>query len=63
VSDFLSILAQLDPSSRQAFWLLFAAQSWALWHIRNKFTIEKKLPKQPADCFFKLLCFYSSGTL
>jgi hypothetical protein len=37
--------------------LFFAAQSWALWIIRNKFTIEHKLPSQPADCFFKTAIF------
>jgi hypothetical protein len=24
-------------------WFIFAAQSWALWNIRNKLTIEGKL--------------------
>jgi hypothetical protein len=36
---------------------LFAAQSWALWLIRNKLSIEKSFPKQPADCFFKTAIF------
>jgi hypothetical protein len=34
-------------------WLLFAAQSWALWKIRNKFSIEGIFPKQPSDFVFK----------
>ena len=34
---------------------LFAAQSWELWQICNKFSIEAKFSKQPADCTFKTL--------
>jgi hypothetical protein len=30
LSDFLSILNQLTPTVRQSFWVLFAAQSYAL---------------------------------
>jgi hypothetical protein len=66
VSDFLSILAQLDPSSRQDFWLLFAAQRWALWHIRNKFIVDSSRRSSPSSqltVFLNLLCFYSSGAL
>jgi hypothetical protein len=55
--DFLAILQQLTPIVRQAFWILFAAQSWALWLIRNKLTIENSFPKQPADCFYKTVMF------
>jgi hypothetical protein len=36
-------------------WTFFAAQSWALWTTRNKFTIDKKFPQQPANCIFKSL--------
>jgi hypothetical protein len=57
LSDFLINLVQLAPSMRQYFWLLFVAQSWALWHIRNKLTIDKKLPKQPTDYFLKSASF------
>jgi hypothetical protein len=55
--DFFGIVNSLPRSFRSAIWLLFAAQSWALWIIRNKFTIEHKLPSQPADCFFKTSIF------
>jgi hypothetical protein len=37
--------------------MLFAAQSWALWTTRNKFTIEGKFPNQPANCIFKTSIF------
>jgi hypothetical protein len=36
-------------------WTFFTAQSWVLWTTRNKFTIEKKIPQQPANCVFKCL--------
>jgi hypothetical protein len=55
--EFLLILNQLTPILRQSFWVLFAAQSWALWLIRNKLSIEKSFPEQPADCFFKTAMF------
>jgi hypothetical protein len=38
-------------------WILFAAQSWALWHIRNKIAMEHSFPNQPADCVHKTLFF------
>jgi hypothetical protein len=42
---------------RRAVWILFAAQSWALWHIRNKIAIEIVFPNQPADGVLKTLLF------
>jgi hypothetical protein len=38
-------------------WILFAAQSWALWHIRNKIMMEQSFPNQPADCELKTYLF------
>jgi hypothetical protein len=55
--DFFVIVNFLAPGFKQAIWLLFAAQSWALWNIRNKITIEHKLPSHPADCIFKTSLF------
>jgi hypothetical protein len=37
--------------------MLFAAQSWALWTTRNKFSIEAKFPKHPANVVFKTIIF------
>jgi hypothetical protein len=36
---------------------LFAAQSWTLWTTRNKFSIETKFPKHPANVVFKTCIF------
>jgi hypothetical protein len=55
--DFFGLVNSLSSSFKSAIWILFAAQSWALWIIRNKITIEHKLPSQPADCFFKTSIF------
>jgi hypothetical protein len=57
ISEFLTNLNQLTPILWQSFWVLFAAQSWVIWLIRNKLSIEKSFPKQPADCFFKTVMF------
>jgi hypothetical protein len=37
--------------------MLFAAQSWALWTIRNKFSIEAKFSKHPANVVSKMSIF------
>jgi hypothetical protein len=55
--EFFAIVNSLSPGFKQVIWLLFAAQSWALWNIRNKITIEHKLPSHPADCIFKTSLF------
>jgi hypothetical protein len=38
-------------------WIFFAAQSWALWHIRNKIAMEHSFPNQPTDCVLKTSLF------
>jgi hypothetical protein len=38
-------------------WILFVAQSWALWHIRNKIAMENSSSNQPADFMLKTLLF------
>jgi hypothetical protein len=55
--DFFPIVKSLAPSFKHLILLLFAAQSWALWNIKNKLSIEHKLPSQPAECFFKTSFF------
>jgi hypothetical protein len=56
-SQFFDILNLFSGKARRFIWLLFAAQSWALWNVRNKFSIEGIFPKQPADCVFKTTIF------
>jgi hypothetical protein len=53
--EWFSILDSLNSKAQWPVWVFFAAQSWALWTTRNKFSIERKFPHQPADVIFKLI--------
>jgi hypothetical protein len=53
--QWFTILSTLDPKAKRLVWVYFAAQCWSLWTTRNKFTIEGKFPRQPADCVFKTI--------
>ena len=53
IDHFWALLLPLDKKSRKLVWLLFAALSWAIWNIRNKFSIEALFPNKAVDCFFK----------
>lgn len=57
-AHFYSILLRFAGRPRRLLWMLFMAQSWTLWLIRNKLTIESKLIiRQPADIIFKTIIF------
>jgi hypothetical protein len=45
----------LNSKAQRPVWVFFAAQAWALWNTRNKFSIERKFPRNPADVIFKLI--------
>jgi hypothetical protein len=53
--EWFSILDSLNSKAQRPVWVFFAAQSWAPWNTRNKFSIERKLPRHPADVIFKLI--------
>jgi hypothetical protein len=55
-AQFFQIIPVLSYGHR-AVWILFVAQSWALWHIRNKIAMENSFPNQPADCMLKTVLF------
>jgi hypothetical protein len=42
-AHFFQIISVLSPGHRRVVWILFAAQSWMLWHIHNKIAIEHSL--------------------
>ena len=44
-------------------WVLFLAQSWALWNTRNKLAIEKKTISNPADIIYKPIIFLQLWSL
>jgi hypothetical protein len=56
-AQFYAILTSFAGRPRRLLWFLFVAQSWALWLIRNKITLESKLIRQPADFNFKTIIF------
>jgi hypothetical protein len=47
--EFLEILHSFTGETKRFLWVYFATQSWGLWLIRNKYTIESKFPRQPAE--------------
>jgi hypothetical protein len=55
--QFHAILSGFAGYSRRILWVLFLAQSWALWTIRNKLTIESKTINHPADFIYKCVIF------
>jgi hypothetical protein len=58
--DFVAIAHRLPGPLRRLVRFTFAAQSWALWNIRNKLTIEGKLINNPADAFAKMSIYMQS---
>jgi hypothetical protein len=53
--DWFNIIANANPRVKHFLWSFFAAQSWAIWTTRNKFTIERTFPRQPVDIVFKIV--------
>nr|XP_051208064.1 uncharacterized protein LOC127323999 [Lolium perenne] len=49
--------------SWRLLWVLFLAQSWALWNVRNKLAIEKKIISNPADIIYKITIFLQLWSL
>jgi hypothetical protein len=56
-ADIFAIFQRYKGASRRLLWTIFAAQSWALWVTRNKFTNEARFPKHPTNCIFKSIIF------
>jgi hypothetical protein len=50
---FFELLNSFSGKARKFIWVIFAAQSWTLWKIPNRFSIEGVFPNQPTDCVFK----------
>jgi hypothetical protein len=61
--QFHAILSSLVGRAHRLLWFLFLAQSWALWNIRNKLTIEKKVINHPANVIFKTAIFLQLWTV
>jgi hypothetical protein len=56
-ADLFAILQRFHGGHKCFLWVFFAAQSWALWTTRNKFSIEAKFPSQPANSILKTNVF------
>jgi hypothetical protein len=52
--QFLGLVQGLSGALRRLVWFTFAAQSWALWNIRNKLAIEGRLINNPADAILHM---------
>jgi hypothetical protein len=55
--QFHAIISSFAGFTCRILWALFLAHSWALWTIRNKLTIEKKVINHPADIIYKTVIF------
>jgi hypothetical protein len=56
-AQFHAILSSFSCRARKIMWTLFLTQSWALWTVRNKLTVEKKVMNHPANLIFKMCIF------
>ena len=56
-SELVSSLSLVQGTSRRVMWTCAAAMLWAIWNIRNKFTIEGVFPSHHADVIFKCIVF------
>jgi hypothetical protein len=61
-AQLFAIISSLSGRFRRCVWLLFIAQSWALWLFRNKMTIESRFMKHPANIIFKTMLFLQMWT-
>jgi hypothetical protein len=52
---FADLYRLLD--AKRVVWIGCTALCWALWNIRNKFTIEGIFPSQSADGLYKMLIY------
>jgi hypothetical protein len=59
-AQFFAIVSSFSGRFKRMIWLLFIAQSWALWLLRNKLTIESRVMNHPADVIFKTMLFYAA---
>ena len=52
-SELRTLAKVLVGVTKRVFWVGLGALCWALWTIRNKFTIEHIFPSKPTDVLFK----------
>lgn len=57
MDEFLAIIINLSGQFARVLWIAFSALAWALWTVRNKFTIEHIFPNKHVDVLFKMAAF------
>jgi hypothetical protein len=61
-AQFFAIVSSFSGRPRRLIWTLFAAQSWALWHVRNKHVFESRVISKPANLLYKTIVFLQLWT-
>jgi hypothetical protein len=54
-AQLFAIVSSFSGRPRRLIWTLFAAQSWALWHVRNKHVFESRVISKPANLLYKTI--------
>jgi hypothetical protein len=62
-ADLFAIFQHFSGQFRRILWLTFAAQSWALWLLRNSLPLRANFLDALLIVFSKLSCFCSFGVL
>ena len=57
------LLLPYKGQAKRVLWTCVAALLWAIWNIRNKFTIERKFPNQPTDGLYKMSIYLQAWRL
>ena len=60
--QLVSLLKSTKGTSSRIAWRCVGALLWSIWTTRNKFTIEKKFLRHPADVIFKCHLFLQMWT-
>jgi hypothetical protein len=61
-AQFFAIVSSFSGRPRRLIWTLFAAQSWALWQVRNKHVFESRVISKPANLLYKTVVFLQLWT-
>jgi hypothetical protein len=62
-AQFFAIASSFSGRPCRLIWTLFAAQSWALWHVHNKHVFESRVITKPANLLYKTIVIMQLWTL
>jgi hypothetical protein len=54
-AQFFAIVSSFTGRPCRLIWMLFAAQSWILWNVRNKHVFESRVISQIANLLYKIV--------